>query len=165
MILLGESSDLYIEALLAVLDAGGIAAPINHRWNPADIAYAMQLLQPEILMVDGKHHALATSAMAMLGPHGGHQTQFLLIGQPGLPDNASLRTTEELISLQRCIPGSHAMGLQTISPLSVELQLLSPPDGAALVCFTSGTTGRPKGVVLSHANLHVQSLAKLARVG
>lgn len=43
--------------------------------------------------------------------------------------------------------------------------MLHPPDGSALICFTSGTTGRPKGVVLSHANLHVQSLAKLARVG
>ncbi len=29
----------------------------------------------------------------------------------------------------------------------------------------AGTTGRPKGVVLTHANLHVQSLAKMACVG
>ncbi|XP_062095980.1 2-succinylbenzoate--CoA ligase, chloroplastic/peroxisomal isoform X2 [Humulus lupulus] len=39
------------------------------------------------------------------------------------------------------------------------------PDGAVLICFTSGTTGRPKGVIISHLALIVQSLAKIAIVG
>ncbi|OMO73825.1 AMP-dependent synthetase/ligase [Corchorus olitorius] len=39
------------------------------------------------------------------------------------------------------------------------------PDGAVVICFTSGTTGKPKGVVISHTALIVQSLAKVAIVG
>ncbi|XP_022146566.1 2-succinylbenzoate--CoA ligase, chloroplastic/peroxisomal isoform X2 [Momordica charantia] len=42
---------------------------------------------------------------------------------------------------------------------------LHAPDGAAVICFTSGTTGRPKGVTITHSALIVQALAKVAIVG
>ncbi|XP_038678815.1 2-succinylbenzoate--CoA ligase, chloroplastic/peroxisomal isoform X2 [Tripterygium wilfordii] len=39
------------------------------------------------------------------------------------------------------------------------------PEDAVIICFTSGTTGKPKGVTISHSALITQSLAKIAIVG
>jgi acyl-CoA synthetase (AMP-forming)/AMP-acid ligase II len=40
-----------------------------------------------------------------------------------------------------------------------------PPDGLAQILFTSGTTGSPKGVMLSHGNLIANVQSILARLG
>ena len=49
--------------------------------------------------------------------------------------------------------------------LGAPLHLQAAPCGTALICFTSGASAAAKGVAVSHAALHLQSLAKLAVVG
>ena len=40
--------------------------------------------------------------------------------------------------------------------MGAPLDLQTSEDGGALICFTSGTSGPPKGVVISHTALHCQ---------
>ena len=49
--------------------------------------------------------------------------------------------------------------------LDAQLRLRAPQNGAAVLCFTSGTTAAPKAAVLAHTAFHVQSLSKLLNIG
>ncbi|WP_149827501.1 AMP-dependent synthetase/ligase [Streptomyces tailanensis] len=53
---------------------------------------------------------------------------------------------------------SHLADLgRTIADDVTERRAALTPDTAATICYTSGTTGRPKGCVLTHANLHAEA--------
>ncbi|MFI2378675.1 AMP-dependent synthetase/ligase [Streptomyces sp. NPDC018964] len=53
----------------------------------------------------------------------------------------------DLTALGRDVPDEEVTGRRTALT----------PDSVATVCYTSGTTGRPKGCVLTHANLYAEA--------
>ena len=191
VLILGENSLQWIIGLLAILDAGCIAVPINLRWSEEDVAHAVETTGPTLLMVDHVHHAFLMRALSLNCPYrpagearaqSGVNPQGISLraepptshswlarsrtngataarsGLPGSPSVVLLLEAEAGVtsaetwdsSLRSCVC-SEAEARASAAPASVHhpaplaaprLQLMSPPDGAALICFTSGTTGR-----------------------
>jgi acyl-CoA synthetase (AMP-forming)/AMP-acid ligase II len=132
---LGRNSDLYYPVLFGAIRAGTVLVPLNWRQSPAEIAFQLQDSGARWLLVDAdlaETARIAISAFANPPP-------ILIIDGPEHENN--LRALLEKNSDAKVIAARHD-DAQT-----------------ALQVYTSGTTGCPKGVLISHRAL---SLARHA---
>jgi acyl-CoA synthetase (AMP-forming)/AMP-acid ligase II len=136
--ILSLNSDRYFEYLYAAWWLGAVVNPINIRWSPAEIAYSLEDSGSSVLLIDD---------------------MFLPVLEP-LRASAPCLTTVVHVG-----DGPAPEGLVEYESL---LEHPGPPDlrrgGDALagIFYTGGTTGFPKGVMLSHANLCVSALGSCA---
>jgi long-chain acyl-CoA synthetase len=118
---------------LAALGLGLVVVPLYVDDNPDNVAWCVGNAQARLLVVENGRIAAALARCAT--PE-----------QP-LPPIVVLRHDVEgdagALAAERFLPA--AGGAPVADPL--------PDDALATICFTSGTAGRPKGVMLSHANI------------
>ncbi|ORM34044.1 long-chain-fatty-acid--CoA ligase [Williamsia sp. 1135] len=142
---LAHNHPVIVVAILACTRIGAIAVPLNFRCVAAEIEYMLADCGAVFLMVDTHCAAVAAAALpAVDGVRGG-----LVVGSPGT--SAGLPFDD------------YADSLAGASDAAVESVV---DEGTpALIMYTSGTTGRPKGAVLSHHNLFVQVTSRIAHSG
>ncbi|ABD87236.1 fatty acid--CoA ligase [Rhodopseudomonas palustris] len=125
---LGKNSDVYFELLLGAMKANVVMAPVNWRLAPPEIAFIVNDCQAAALFV-GPEFVAAVGALAAQLP--GVKTFIATEGGAAeWPDYAAWRDAQ-----------SDDAPAIALGPRDVAIQL-----------YTSGTTGHPKGAMLSHAN-------------
>lgn len=148
--LITSGSAAAFEALLAVLAAGAVAAPLNTRWSADEVADAVDLIGATAVVFDARFAPTAAASLSGALPDGRRRSKRA--------NSAVWRTGVCVSGADRELPAVATLSAEALIArrLGSRLEPLLAPEGAAVICFTSGTTGAAKGVLLTHASFHCQ---------
>jgi acyl-CoA synthetase (AMP-forming)/AMP-acid ligase II len=139
--LLSYNCNEFLEVIFAANYLGAIAMPINWRLAAPEIRYILEHSEARALVCDGSLLELADEASA------GLEADLL----------------RACISAEAPGPWRALAGLRSMTAAPQRARVLA--DDVHRLMYTSGTTGRPKGVMLSHANLAWKNMAHLVEFG
>ena len=134
-----ENVPEFLECYYAITGSGGIFAPLNWRLHPTEHSVLLQDAQPKVIIAAAKYDATISSARR---------------------DVASL---EQIIVTDGELPGCANFFEWSDVPADMPNPGGIDRSSVAALLYTSGTTSKPKGVVLSHGN-YISDIEHVASV-
>jgi fatty-acyl-CoA synthase len=131
---LGENHPSFLETFFAAGTLGAIFVPLNTRLAPPEIQFALQDSGSVVLI-----NADALDGLAVSGSRDTAVLHRLIVREPASSDDVSAGADDYAATLAAA-PAER---------IDVRVTL----EDTAIILYTSGTTGRPKGAVLTHGNI------------
>ena len=124
----GKNSDVFFEMIYGAMKIGAVVAPVNWRLAPPEIAIIIEDSQARLVLAGPEFTAIVDGVLPGLSI-----APIKLAAEAAPPGWLAF---EAWLNARAAAPPLHAIA----------------PDDVAVQLYTSGTTGRPKGVMLMHRN-------------
>jgi len=143
--ILHPNCHIFLEAYYAIPQIGAVSVPINYRLSPGEIAFILQDSESKILIVDSLFKRQMDS---IRGEMGGIE-KILWTGDTERANDTIDLDYEKVLE---------QADFNVLPKSSIN------EEDIAQIYYTSGTTGRPKGVMLSHKNVTTHALGAIAEI-
>ena len=135
----------HLESYFAIPCMGAIVHPLNLRFSPEDLSYIINHAGDKVIVIDQVLLPLFEKFRSEI-----NLSKVIVIPQTEEPMPAEYLNYEDVVA-------------------SGDESLFAPFEGdeytGAFMCYTSGTTGKPKGVLYSHRSIVLHAMSSLLSCG